>query len=78
MTLAGLRPGEKLYEELLVKTEELDKTSNNKIIILPQTVYYTSDELGEREYRITNEILKKHSNTPLYTYTDERSAKAEP
>ena len=22
----GLRPGEKLYEELLVKTEELDKT----------------------------------------------------
>jgi len=29
----GLRPGEKLYEELLVKTEELDKTSNNLIFI---------------------------------------------
>ena len=29
----GLRPGEKLYEELLVKTEELDKTSNEKIFI---------------------------------------------
>ena len=25
----GLRPGEKLYEELLVKTEELDKTENS-------------------------------------------------
>ena len=33
MTLAGLRPGEKLYEELLVKTEELDKTENSMIFI---------------------------------------------
>ena len=29
----GLRPGEKLYEELLMKTEELDKTPNNMIFI---------------------------------------------
>ena len=29
----GLRPGEKLYEELLVKTEELDKTPNSMIFI---------------------------------------------
>ena len=29
----GLRPGEKLYEELLMKTEELDKTSNDLIFI---------------------------------------------
>ncbi len=29
----GLRPGEKLYEELLVKTEELDKTENKQIFI---------------------------------------------
>ena len=29
----GLRPGEKLYEELLVKTEELDKTENELIFI---------------------------------------------
>ena len=29
----GLRPGEKLYEELLIKTEDLDKTDNNMIFI---------------------------------------------
>ncbi|MBO4265374.1 MAG: polysaccharide biosynthesis protein [Clostridia bacterium] len=29
----GLRPGEKLYEELLMKTEKLSKTENNKIFI---------------------------------------------
>ena len=29
----GLRPGEKLYEELLIKTETLDKTDNNLIFI---------------------------------------------
>ena len=29
----GLRPGEKLYEELLIKTETLDKTENDMIFI---------------------------------------------
>lgn len=29
----GLRPGEKLYEELLIKTEQLEKTANKKIFI---------------------------------------------
>ena len=29
----GLRPGEKLYEELLMKTETLDKTPNNMIFV---------------------------------------------
>ena len=29
----GLRPGEKLYEELLIRTEELDKTENDKIFV---------------------------------------------
>ena len=33
----GLRPGEKLYDELLVKTEELDKTENSLIFIEKDT-----------------------------------------
>ena len=32
----GLRPGEKLYEELLIKTEELDKTDK-----LPKTIIFS-------------------------------------
>ncbi len=42
----GLRPGEKLYEELLVKTEELDTTDNELIFI-------------ERENPITFEEVEK-------------------
>ena len=40
----GLRPGEKLYEELLIKTENLDKTDNEKIFI-EHDAPITSEEL---------------------------------
>ena len=33
----GLRPGEKLYEELLIKTEQLSKTENNMIFVEQDT-----------------------------------------
>lgn len=39
----GLRPGEKLYEELLVKTEELDKTDNSMIFIERDTALSVED-----------------------------------
>ena len=35
--ITGLRPGEKLYEELLCKSEEIIPTSTEKIMILKQT-----------------------------------------
>lgn len=35
--IIGLRPGEKLYEELLCKSEEILPTSAEKIMILKQT-----------------------------------------
>lgn len=41
----GLRPGEKLYEELLVKTEELDKT-DNELIFIERDVPITMEELS--------------------------------
>ncbi len=43
----GLRPGEKLYEELLIKTETLDKTENNMIFIERDTPY-TRAEVEEK------------------------------
>lgn len=42
----GLRPGEKLYEELLMKTETLDKTENNMIFI-------------ERDTPLTREMVQQ-------------------
>ncbi len=56
----GLRPGEKLYEELLVKTEELDKTENDLIFIerdkpLPR-------EIVEEKYKILKEACLTESD----------------
>ena len=43
----GLRPGEKLYEELLVKTEQLGKTDNDMIFVEKDTPV-TPEKLNER------------------------------
>ncbi len=43
----GLRPGEKLYEELLIKTETLTKTENNMIFIERDTPH-TRSEIEEK------------------------------
>ena len=45
----GLRPGEKLYEELLIKSEELDKTESSMIFIerdKPLTMDVIADKLA--------------------------------
>ena len=49
----GLRPGEKLYEELLVKTEELDKTENSLIFI------ERDEPLSEEDIEKRLEVLKR-------------------
>jgi FlaA1/EpsC-like NDP-sugar epimerase len=43
----GLRPGEKLYEELLMKTEQMEKTANDLIYIERDTPY-TRAEVDEK------------------------------
>jgi len=43
----GLRPGEKLYEELLLKSEGLQKT-DNKLIYIGHQVMYTPAEIAQK------------------------------
>ena len=47
----GLRPGEKLYEELLVKTEELDKTENELIYIERDTAF-SAEQIEDKLARL--------------------------
>lgn len=47
----GLRPGEKLYEELLVKRDELTKTDND-LIFIEEEVPPTRDEVDEKIARL--------------------------
>ncbi len=81
----GLRPGEKLYEELLVKTEELDKTENS-LIFIERDVPCTPDELGEKLELLRNacqsgsdDVVRAalHRAVPTYRTAEEINAQAE-
>ncbi|MBQ2915448.1 MAG: polysaccharide biosynthesis protein [Clostridia bacterium] len=52
----GLRPGEKLYEELLVKTEELDKT-NNSLIFVERDKALGSEIIEDKLAKLENACL---------------------
>ena len=56
----GLRPGEKLYEELLIKTEELDKTENEQIFI-EREVILTPDDISQKLHTLS-EALKTNDD----------------
>ena len=56
----GLRPGEKMYEELLVQGEKLGKTGNKKIFIEKDTPL--SAEEIEEKLSILNMALETRSN----------------
>jgi FlaA1/EpsC-like NDP-sugar epimerase len=81
----GLRPGEKLYEEILVKTKELDKTENSLIFIERDTPY-PKYEIDEKLEILTNACLSDNDEivrsalrkvVPTYKTPEEVNAVAE-
>ena len=68
----GLRPGEKLYEELLVKTEELTKTQNELIFIEKDT------PLSKEEIDSRLELLREACLTENDAIAKEALRKAVP
>lgn len=57
----GLRPGEKLYEELLIRTEEMDKTEND-LIFIERDKPLSEEEIKEK-LNILREALATGHNT---------------
>ena len=80
----GLRPGEKLYEELLIKTEELDKTSSSMIFVerdKPQTQDVIAAKLRRLEAAINtgdDEAVRTalHEVVPTFKTPEEINAAA--
>ncbi len=80
----GLRPGEKLYEELLIKTEDLDRTDNNMIFIERDHPLCEAEVLEKLEVlrkaveTEDNEVVRKalQQVVPTYRTPDEVNATA--
>lgn len=62
----GLRPGEKLYEELLMRSEDLTTTSNNKIFIEHQKAPFSLAEVREK-LRELDAVLATDSKDKIVT-----------
>ena len=60
----GLRPGEKLYEELLMAEEGLEKTKN-ELIFIAHPLPTSNGELIQQLNKLKEEIAKESSHTDL-------------
>ena len=58
----GLRPGEKLYEELLIKTENLSKTKNN-LIFIEKDAPLTREEVEDKLSLLREAVEKTESRS---------------
>lgn len=54
--------GNQYMMEEQLRRDVIEAFPNNKIIIFPQTIYYTSDDIGRFEQEKTSDIFAKHKN----------------
>ena len=76
----GLRPGEKLYEELLIKTEQLEKTANKKIFIerdaplsreeVREKLILLRDAVAVTKGEIASPVIKEAMKRAVPTFRD--------
>lgn len=76
----GLRPGEKLYEELLMKTEHLEKTASDKIFIetdsphsreeIEEKLQILKNAVTEAKNEIASPIIKQAIKRVVPTFVD--------
>lgn len=80
----GLRPGEKLYEELLIRTEELDCTENNMIFIerdaplSPEKIHEKLEILRRAVETEDDKCVRKalHQTVPTFYAAEEVNGRA--
>lgn len=60
--IRGLRPGEKLFEELLTAEEGTDATLHEKIFVAKTVDHYTSDDIQRIIKELKDILLKKKTN----------------
>jgi len=68
--------GNKFLNEEVVRRRVISDYPNNKTVILPQTIWFTKDEDGERELNITTDIYNKHKDLLLLMRGQQSLAKA--
>ena len=79
----GLRPGEKLYEELLMKSEQMEKTANDKIFI-ERDAPITPEQLQEKLSALHSALAQEETDlralmmrlVPTYHSPEEVNGKA--